>query len=39
MLDLDDMRRPDRRPDRTCSGVRIDPITCVRCASEGMTGQ
>jgi hypothetical protein len=37
MLDLDDMQRPDRRPDRTRSGVRIDPISCGRCAREDIT--
>ncbi len=34
MLDLDDMRRPTRRLDRTRSAVRIDPICCARCARE-----
>jgi hypothetical protein len=32
MLDLDDMHRPARRPDRNRSGVRIEPICCARCA-------
>lgn len=35
MLDLDDMHRPDRRPDRTRSAMRIDLILCARCARVG----
>jgi hypothetical protein len=38
MLDLDEMHRPDRGPDRAGTGVRIDPISCARCARESTTG-
>jgi hypothetical protein len=34
MLDLNDMHRPDRRPDRNRSGIRIEPIYCARCARD-----
>jgi hypothetical protein len=37
MLDLDEMRRPDRPPNRASTGVRIDPISCGRCARESTT--
>jgi hypothetical protein len=36
MLDLNDMHRPGRRPDRTRSGILIEPICCARCA-RGVT--
>jgi hypothetical protein len=32
MLDLNDMHRPGRRPDRDRSGIRIEPICCAQCA-------
>lgn len=38
MLDLDDMHRPDCLPDRARSDMRIDPISCARCARESITG-